>query len=203
MKSLQLPTGGLGQSLVKGQYAGYKKEVKTESKTETYAALKVFINTPRWQGVPFYLRTGKALYKKVAEVSVHFKEPNRCIFHNCTANVLTFRIQPDESVHLQLNNKVPGFGVDIHQGDYEFGYKRAFMTEIPGAYERLLLDFIEGDQRLFIRSDEIEASWKFIDSITEDPEFKNLPVFSYKPKSNGPKEADEFIKKDLREWRTK
>jgi glucose-6-phosphate 1-dehydrogenase len=183
------------------QYQGYTKDVGHETTTETYAAIKAFINTPRWKGVPIYLRTGKALSEKVAEVSVHFKELDRCIFRNCAGNVLTFRLQPDESVHLQLNNKVPGFGMDLHQGDYAFGYDEAFMSEIPSAYERLLLDFMEGDQRLFIRSDEIEAAWKFIDSIEEAK--KNLPIFKYKPGTNGPAEADEMIKKDGREWWTK
>ena len=204
LKSLRPFTAGSFETeLVKGQYAGYTREVGEESRTETFAALKVFVDTPRWQGVPFYLRTGKALNKKVAEISVHFKEPARCIFKNCAANILTFRLQPDESVHLQLNNKIPGFGIELHQGDYEFGYKRAFASEIPAAYERLLLDFIEGDQRLFIRSDEIESSWKFIDSITENPDFKKMPVHIYKPKSAGPLEIDSFIKKDLREWWTR
>lgn len=196
-------TDELRKNLVKGQYQGYKKDVAGPSLTESYAALKVFIDTPRWKNVPFYLRTGKALHKKVAEISVHFKEPNRCIFRNCASNILTFRIQPDESVHLRLNNKIPGSGVEIHQGDYEFGYKRAFVSEIPAAYERLLLDFFEGDQRLFIHSEEIEASWKFIDSITENPEFKKLPVYTYKQNSQGPKEAEEFMKKDLRDWWTR
>ncbi len=195
--------GSLKTGLIKGQYVGYAREAGGESRTETFVALKAFVDTPRWQGVPFYLRTGKALHKKVAEVSVHFKEPARCIFKNCAANILTFRLQPDESVHLQLNNKIPGFGIELHQGDYEFGYKRAFASEIPGAYERLLLDFIEGDQRLFIRSDEIESSWKFIDSIIENPEFQKTPVHIYKPKTTGPAEAEAFIKKDLREWWTR
>ena len=115
-----------------------------KSRTETYVALKTYINAPRWQGVPLYLRTGKALSKKLAEVSIHFKELDRCIFPNCAPNVLTFRIQPDESVHLQVNNKIPGFGVALHQGDYEFGYNKAFMernpfglrTPAPGFYGR-------------------------------------------------------------------
>src|SRR5581483_5670495 len=137
--------------IIRGQYQGYAKHTGHASNTETYVALKTFINTPRWQGVPIYLRTGKALHKKLAEVSVHFKENLRCLFRGCAANVLTFRLQPDESVHLRLNNKIPGFGIELHQGDYEFGYDKVFATEIPSAYERLLLDFMEGDQRLFIR----------------------------------------------------
>lgn len=194
----------LKSNLVLGQYSGYKKDVKNPgSRTETFAALKVFINSPRWQGVPVYLRTGKALGKKVAEISVHFKEPLRCLFKNCASNILTFRIQPDESVHLRLNNKVPGFGIGLHQGDYRFGYEEAFSLEIPSAYERLLLDFLQGDQRLFIRSDEIEAAWKFVDSITQNPEFKKLPVWEYNTKSKGPDKAEELIKKDLKEWWTR
>ena len=94
-------------------------------------------------------------------------------------------------------------GQPLHQGDFEFGYSRAFRGEIPGAYERLLLDFLEGDQRLFIRSDEIEASWAFVDSIAENPEFNKLPLYQYRPGSAGPKEADEWIKKDIKEWWTK
>ncbi len=186
--------------LVLGQYQGYTKEIGHSSQTETFAALKVFIKNKRWDGVPFYLRTGKALPKKVAEISVHFKEPNRCIFTHCAPNILTFRIQPDESVTLQLNNKVPGFGVDLHQGKYEFGYSKAFMSEIPTAYERLILDFLEGDQRLFIRSDEIEAAWKFVDSA-EAIKSQNQPAV-YEPGSDGPQAAEEMLQKDAREWRT-
>lgn len=187
--------------IIKGQYSGYFKDIGHESKTETYVALKAFVNLPRWQGVPFYLRTGKALSSKVAEVSIHFKEPVRCLFRGCTANVLAFRIQPDESVHLQINNKIPGFGVELHQGILEFGYKTAFKGELPSAYERLLLDFMEGDQRLFMRSDEIEAAWKFVDSITDS--WKGLPLYGYKPGTAGPKEAAEFIEKDLKKWWTR
>ncbi|MEK7161389.1 MAG: glucose-6-phosphate dehydrogenase [Patescibacteria group bacterium] len=193
----------LPSRLIKGQYAGYLKEAGSESNTETFFALKTYINLPRWSGVPFYLRTGKRLSKKLTQISIHFREPVRCLFEGCAANVLTFQIQPDESVHLQINNKIPGLGVRLHQGDYEFGYKRAFMEEIPGAYERLLLDFIEGDQRLFIRSDEIEASWKFVDSITESKAFKKLPLNIYKSGTNGPKESEEFMKRDIKEWWTK
>ena len=193
----------LKDSFIKGQYQGYQKEAGGNSSTETYFALKAFVDLPRWQEVPIYLRTGKKLSKKLTQISVHFKEPARCVFQGCAANVLTFQIQPDESVRLQINNKVPGFGIKLQQADLDFNYKMEFKGEIPAAYERLLLDFMEGDQRLFIRSDEIEAAWKYVDSITLNPEFKTLPLSIYKPGSNGPKEADDFIKKDLREWHTK
>jgi glucose-6-phosphate 1-dehydrogenase len=189
--------------LIKGQYDGYIKEAKSESNTETFFALKTYVNLPRWSGVPFYLRTGKSLSKKLTQISIHFREPIRCLFEGCAANVLTFQIQPDESVFLQINNKIPGFGIKLHQGNLEFGYQKEFKGEIPEAYERLLLDFMEGDQRLFIRSDEIEAAWRFVDSITESPEFKKLPISHYRKGSNGPKEAEDFIKKDLKEWWTR
>jgi glucose-6-phosphate 1-dehydrogenase len=197
--------------LIKGQYVGYIKEAGLstslkagdESQTETFFALRTYINLPRWAGVPIYLKTGKRLSKKLTQISIHFREPIRCLFEGCAANILTFQIQPDESVHLQINNKIPGFGVKLHQGDFEFGYNRAFKGEIPGAYERLLLDFLEGDQRLFIRSDEIEASWRFVDSITENAEFNKLPIYKYKAGTNGPKEADEWIKRDGKEWWTR
>ena len=193
----------LKSRLIKGQYEGYKTQAGSDSRTETFFALKTYLNLPRWSGVPFYLKTGKRLSKKLTQISIHFREPVRCLFEGCAANVLTFQIQPNESVHLLINSKIPGFGIKLHQGDFEFGYGRAFKGEIPGAYERLLLDFIEGDQRLFIRSDEIEASWKFVDSITEAPEFKTLPIYSYKKGSNGPKQAEDWIKRDMKEWWTR
>lgn len=201
----------LSERLVLGRYEGYTEEAvkagaldKGEaSQTETFFALKTYVNLPRWAGVPFYLRTGKRLSKKLTQISIHFREQVRCLFMGCAANVLTFKIQPDESVHLQINNKIPGFGIKLHQGDFEFGYNKAFSGEIPSAYERLLLDFLEGDQRLFIRSDEIEAAWKFVDGITQQPKFKRLPKFLYKPGSNGPKQADDFLAKENREWWTK
>jgi glucose-6-phosphate 1-dehydrogenase len=189
--------------LLKGQYQGYLKEAGTDSKTESFFALKSYVNLPRWQGVPFYLRTGKRLSKKLTQISVHFREPIRCLFEGCGPNVLTFQIQPDESVRLQINNKIPGFGVKLYKGYLDFNYQKIFKGELPSAYERLLLDFLEGDQRLFIRSDEIEAAWKFVDSITENPAFKTLPLYKYKPGTNGPKEAEEFMKKDVKEWWTK
>lgn len=193
----------LSVRLVKGQYKGYEKELKDKSEAETFFALKTYINLPRWSGVPFYLRTGKSLSKKLTQISIHFREPIRCLFEGCGENVLTFQIQPNESVHLQINNKIPGFGIKLHQADLDFNYKMTFKGEIPGAYERLLLDFLQGDQRLFIRSDEIEAAWKFVDSIVENSEFKKLPIYKYSKGSNGPKEAEDFIQKDAKEWWTR
>lgn len=187
--------------VVKGQYETYTKELKKQSSTETFIAFKAFINSPRWDKMPIYIRTGMNMAKTATEISVHFKEPIRCIFKNCAPNVLVFRIQPNESVSLQINSKIPGFGIELAPNTLEFGYKQVFKGEIPAAYERLILDFVQGDQRLFIRSDEIEAAWKFIDSISQN--FKNQPTIKYKVGTNGPKESEELIKKDLKEWWTK
>ena len=192
---------GAKDSVLRGQYLGYTKEVGRTSHSETYAALKAFVDSPRWKGVPIYIRAGLALRKKIIEISIHFKDLPRCLFRGCAANVMTFRIQPDESVRLRINNKVPGFGINLHQADWEFSYQAAFQNRIAGAYERLILDFIEGDQRLFIRSDEIEAAWEFIDSVRDT--WSGLPLLKYQPGSRGPKEADKFVAKDGHEWWTK
>jgi glucose-6-phosphate 1-dehydrogenase len=187
--------------LVLGQYEGFKKDVENnESRTESYVALKTFVDTPRWQNVPIYLRTGKGLSQKTAEVSVHFKELPRCLFRGCAGNIMTFQIQPTEAVYIRINNKQPGYGIELHQTDLEFSFSKHFKGKVASAYERLLLDFIQGDQRLFIRSDEIEASWKFIDSLTQSQTFKKLPIESYPLGSLGPEQAEEMIKNDSREW---
>lgn len=195
----------LKENLVRGQYQGYEKDLGKASKTETFTAMKLAVNLPRWKGVDFYLRTGKRLPQKLTEISVHFKKQPRGLFEGLEpeANVLSFRIQPRERVALHINNKTPGFGIQLHSGFLKFGYKSAFGVEIPGAYERLLLDFMEGDQRLFIRSDEIEAAWKFIDSITGHWNQKTNPLHIYAEGSMGPKPAQQLIEQDGREWWTK
>ncbi len=204
LRSLQLCAPRLvSEQVVRGQYRGYTKDVRKSSRTETFVAIKALLNLPRWKHVPFYLRTGKALKKKVTEISVHFKKQagNLFVGRKRQPNVLTFRIQPDEQVRLQINNKIPGFGVRLHRGNLEFGYKANFSAEIPGAYERLLLDFMEGDQRLFIHSDEIEAAWKFIDNIRKH--WGKVPLELYSQRSAGPKAAEKLIKRDGRQWWTK
>ncbi len=195
-----------GQYSSKGSVPGYAQELGHKSQTETFAALKVFLNSRRWQGVPFYLRTGKRLNvaTKLTEISVHFKQIAPGLFAGTEeqgVNVLSFQIQPDERVRMQINNKVPGFGIRLHRGNLEFGYKTAFQEEIPSAYERLLLDFMEGDQRLFIRSDEIEAAWEFIDNVVK--RWTRLPLEMYPAGSKGPKGAEKLVERDGRQWWTK
>ncbi|HYF04867.1 MAG TPA: glucose-6-phosphate dehydrogenase [Patescibacteria group bacterium] len=196
LRSLQLFTAAKAKTdLVIGQYSDYRSSGGLKSETETFAALKVTSSHPRWKGVPFFLRTGKGLARKVAEISIHFKQQKNKPKEFLTAapNVLTFQIQPDESVRMQISNKTVGFGVELHTADLVFGYKEAFKHEIPAAYERLLLDFIQGDQRLFLASGEVEAAWRFVDSII--PYLENATLERYLPGCNGPKAADKLVSK--------
>lgn len=192
----------LKNQLAIGQYDTYRKEptVSAKSRTETYAAVKLFIDNQRWAGVPFYLRTGKKLKNKVAEISVHFKPVAPHLFPRQpkVPNILTFRIQPNEGIFLHLAAKYPGFGIRLHPVTMELGYQAAFREEIPEAYERLLLDFMEGDQRLFARTDEIEYSWKYIDILERYIKKTKTPI--YQPGTWGPKAGEKLIGKDKRQW---
>lgn len=199
-------------SVIRGQYVSsenprdsFVNQVGHPTESETYVAMRTEINNARWKGVPIYLRTGKKLAKSITEISVHFKvQPNNLFQDQMTyPNILSFRIQPNEEVSMQINNKVVGFGMRIHKGSLQFGYKDMFSGEIPGAYQRIFLDFLEGDQRLFIRSDEIEAAWEFIDSITVNWNEKNSPLQDYQARSEGPEGASEMLKRDGRSWWTK
>ncbi len=174
-------------NVLRGQYKEYATEVGHKSETETFVAIKTFVHNKRWKKVPFYLTTGKRLGKKLTEISVYFKKHSALFGFDRESNVLTFRIQPDESVQLRVNNKIPGFGVNLHSGILDFGYKTAFLTEIPPAYERLLLDFLQGDQRLFLSREEIETAWRFADSILQNWNKDNAPVQKYASGTMGPK----------------
>ena len=196
----------LSGDVVRGQYEEYRteKNVDPKSQTETFAAVKLMVNLPRWKNVPFYLRTGKKLKKKMTEISLHYKKPEVCTGPVCLfpepdvmRNVLSLRIHPDDGIHLRLMVKKPGFGMKLTDTPMAFHYKDAFPDFAqPEAYEKLLLDAIRGDQTLFAHSDEIEASWKVITKILESL----LPAHAYASGSWGPKEGEELIKKDSRHW---
>jgi glucose-6-phosphate 1-dehydrogenase len=188
--------------VVLGQYEGYRDEdrVAPDSRTPTYAAMRLFINNWRWQGVPFYLRSGKALPQKTSEISIFFRCPPFNMFgfdQNCElpANVLSIIIQPNEGIHLSFATKLP----DSYQGtqavNMNFYYSDTYGDEpLPDAYERLLLDALNNDASLFARADEIEQSWKIIDPViryAEDPE-KPGPIL-YPRGSWGPKESLDLI----------
>ena len=162
----------------------------------------------RWAGVPFYLRTGKALATRASEVAVHFKEIPEILFNANPAapqapNVLTLRIQPEEGLSLRIMSKVPGAKAQTNPVEMHFKYDEAFGGQSPEAYERLLLDVMAGDTSLFMRRDAVEASWAWIMSILEGWQAsgtKWLP--GYKAGSSGPVEADRLIETDGRKWRT-
>lgn len=195
---------------IRAQYKGYLQEqgVAPDSQTPTYAVVRLLVDNWRWQGVPFYLRSGKALASKISEIVVQFKCPPHMMFNgmddDClTPNILSLCIQPDEGIHLKFEAKVPGSLMDSRSVDMEFHYRSSFGdTALPDAYERLLLDALNGDASLFTRSDEIEAAWRLIDPILQGWQTRAAPPLgTYKRGSMGPKEADEFMARDGRIWR--
>ena len=165
--------------LVLGQYDGYQNEdgVAQDSQTPTFAALRLFIDNWRWQGVPFYLRSGKGLPHKLTEITIEFKRVPHLLFPEnvaLTPNHLTLRIQPNEAIHLNFATKMPGAGMRVEPVDMDFHYREHFEEHfdadsgeiaLPEAYERLLLDVIRGSQTLFMRRDELEAAWEWVDPI--------------------------------------
>ena len=153
---------------------GYLQEkgVPAESKTETFAAIKLFIDNWRWSGTPFYIRTGKAMNKKLSEIAIRFRSPPLTLFQKqCETpvypNDLIIRVAPEEGTSLRFNGKVPGGVMNIKGVALDFQYKTAFNTEPPEAYERLIHDAMVGDQTLFIRGDEAEAAWQVIDPVEQ------------------------------------
>ncbi|MGE5250033.1 MAG: glucose-6-phosphate dehydrogenase, partial [Bacteroidota bacterium] len=191
---------------VRAQYKGYREEpeIKPNSNTATFAALRLFVNNWRWQGVPFYLRSGKRMAQKHSHVIIQFKEPPLAMFpmQNMTPNMLVLYLQPDEGVHLRFEAKAPDTVAETRSVDMEFRYAQAFgPTAIPEAYERLLLDVMQGDASLFTRADEVEAAWAIIDPILKA--WQNLqtpPLASYRPGTWGPSEADALLARDGRHW---
>jgi glucose-6-phosphate 1-dehydrogenase len=197
---------------VRAQYEGYHAlpGVAPNSQTPTYAALKLFVDNWRWQGVPFYLRSGKTLAERQTEIIIVFEPPPHVIFdlpadYALTPNFLSLCIQPDEGIHLRFETKVPDTPSETRSVDMEFLYKESFAGAVlPDAYERLLLDVMHGDASLFTRSDEIEMAWRVMDPVLEGWEGspKAPHLGSYKPGSWGPQEAEDFMALDGRAWRS-
>jgi glucose-6-phosphate 1-dehydrogenase len=194
---------------VRAQYEGYQQTegVAPNSQTPTFAIIKLFIDNWRWKGVPIYLRSGKSLAKKTSQVIVEFQRPPHLMFHlpdekKFTPNFLSLCIQPDEGIHLMFETKVPDSDQDMQSVDMEFLYSDTFSGVLPDAYERLLLEALEGDASLFTRSDSIEAAWKLIDSIVNGWEATNTPDLTlYRRGSWGPTEANTLLARDGRQWR--
>ena len=206
-------------NIIRGQYLesnirgedvpGYRQEegVDPESKTETYVALKFFIDNWRWKDVPFYIRTGKKLPTRVTEVVIHFQPNHHHLFAHDkalanTQNMLVLRIQPDEGILLKFDMKIPGAGFNTEQVNMDFMYNQLTNVYVPDAYERLILDSMQGDATLYSRGDALEAAWEFVDPILEawenDP---TIPVFGYPAGTWGPENADELIEGDNMIWR--
>ncbi len=195
---------GLAERVVLGQYQGYRDEpgVSAASQTPTYAAMRVEISNWRWEGVPFYLRSGKSLRKRHAEIAVIFKHVPHSLFSQLAPthldpNTLVFRIQPEEGVSLTIEAKKPGPKTCIGALTMDFDYAEAFGEHSPDAYERLLLDVMLGDQTLFPRQDALEETWRFIEPLLH----ASLPLCSYSPGDWGPEEADRMLESEGRSWR--
>ncbi len=203
--------------VIRGQYLhskingeeipGYREEdgVSKNSMTETYAALKFYIDNWRWGGVPFYIRTGKRLPTRVTQITIHFKPTPHFLFakenlHN-PYNQLLIRIQPDEGISLKFGMKTPGSGFDVQNVDMDFHYSELSHQRIPPAYERLLHDTMKGDSTLFARTEEVLEAWKFlmpvIDSWKND---KDIPLFGYPAGTWGPEFADNLIDGEKLMW---
>jgi glucose-6-phosphate 1-dehydrogenase len=193
---------------VRGQYAGYREEpgVRKDSQTETFAAIRFFIDNWRWQGVPFYLRSGKRMATKASEITIQFKRPPHLMFplppgKEIASNLLSLCLQPDEGIHLLTQAKVPDTTADMHPVMLEFHYRDSFRQRpIPDAYERLLLDALNGDASLFNRGDHAELAWRLLDPIVRAWEEGRVPLAGYEPGSWGPQEADQLLERDGRVW---
>lgn len=199
----------VGQQTVRGQYRSYRdaKGVAEKSQTPTFAAIRYYIDNWRWQGVPFYLRSGKALAEKTTAITIFFKEPPHVMFPmppdaHITKNTLSICIQPNEGIHFSFQAKVPDSIARMRTVNMEFDYDDAFgQTAVPDAYERLLLDVIKGDASLFTRGDSIELAWELIDPILHGWEQNNAPPLTFYESGNwGPIEAERLLAEDGGKW---
>ncbi len=211
--------GEVASQTVRGQYASgwvegakvasYRDEpeVAPDSDTATYVAIKLAIDSWRWAGVPFYIRTGKALATRVTEIAVQFKRAPLALFARAgnpviEPNVLAMRIQPDEGILLRFGAKVPGQGLQIRTVNMDFRYGSSFAVDSPDAYETLLLDAMIGDPSLFTRDDEVERAWEILDNVLQAwAAGDGGPLHFYSAGSWGPPAADELMERDGREWR--
>ena len=174
--------------------------------TETYAALKVDVRTRRWAGVPFYLRTGKRLGKRVTEIAVVFRRAPHLPFSSTAteelgANAIVIRVQPDEGMTMRFGSKVPGSQMEVRDVSMDFGYGSSFTESSPEAYERLILDVLLGEPPLFPRHAEVEQSWRILDPVIEHWQRQGAPPQDYAAGTWGPAVADDLMRRDGREWR--
>ena len=208
----------VSSQVVRGQYtgsrihgeniAGYRSEngVPRDSRTETFVAMKFFINNWRWGGVPFYIRTGKRLPTRVTEIVIHFKKTPHHLFRRddeiVTSNQLIIRIQPDEGILLKFDMKEPGSGFNVKNVNMDFRYSQLAEIRVPPAYERLLHDVMTGDSTLFSRDDEVETAWKFLEPVqsawANDPDIK---IYGYPAGTWGPEISNDLLEGCGLTWR--
>ncbi len=206
------------KQVIRGQYTAsrirglcvpgyrYEKGVDVHSRTETYVAMKFFINNWRWGGVPFYVRSGKRMPTRVTEIVIHFKQTPHHLFQRVigrsSGNQLIIRIQPNEGILLKFDMKEPGSGFKVKNVNMDFHYKDLADIHVPSAYERLLYDVMLGDSTLFSRDDEVETAWKFIEPIQQA--WKNNPsikVYGYAAGTWGPEPSNDLIEGENLTWR--
>ena len=213
-----IPEDDVESFAVRGQYdagwvfgeeaAGYREEedVASDSQTDTYVALKLLVDNWRWAGVPFYIRAGKRMPKKATEIAIQFHKTPHTLFSGSETrglepNLMVIRIQPEEGVSLKIGAKVPGSGFEVRSVNMDLLYGTAFLEQAPDAYQRLLLDLMLGDPTLFIRADEAEGAWRILDPLMKSWSDGRRKVAHYEAGTWGPKEADELLADDGREWR--
>jgi glucose-6-phosphate 1-dehydrogenase len=219
LRAVVPPTGEqVNQRTVRGRYeAGHvggrpvpayrdEQEVSPQSRTETFAAMELNIDNWRWAGVPFYLRTGKRLPRRVTEIAIEFKQVPHLMFQaignlDLTPNVITMRIQPDEGIALKFAAKVPGPDTQLRPVRMDFLYGQSFGEAGPDAYERLLLDAMLGDPTLFARRDEVETAWSVMQPILDGWQDLPVPIYPYEAGTWGPSKADSLMRRDSRQWR--
>jgi glucose-6-phosphate 1-dehydrogenase len=193
---------------LRAQYDGYlsTEGVASGSKTPTFAVVKLWVDNWRWQGVPFYLRSGKAMSCRTTQIVVQFREPPHMMFSDgpkraTESNRLVIQVQPAEGIQLHFETKVPDACMKLRQTDLDFRYQREFRGTMPEAYERLLLDALEGDASLFARADEVEAAWAICDPFIEEWVRSDKPaMLTYEPGLWGPTESTDWMAAQNREW---
>jgi glucose-6-phosphate 1-dehydrogenase len=193
---------------IRGQYRGYTQEpdVPADSQTATFAVVKLGVQNWRWQGVPFYLRSGKAMSCRTTQIVIQFHEPPHLLFPGGPrgiqgGNRLVIQVQPAEGIQLHFQTKIPDAGMKLRQSDLDFSFQREFHGVMPEAYERLLLDAMQGDASLFARADEVETAWEIIDPILKAwSERRQPPIHIYEPGLWGPEESNAWMQAQGREW---
>jgi glucose-6-phosphate 1-dehydrogenase len=206
VRSLQGAT--FAQDTFRGQYTGYRDEegVPKDSETATFAALKLHVDNWRWNGVPFYLRSGKAMSCRTTQIVIQFREPPHMLFadgprRHMDANRLVMQIQPAEGIQLQFQTKIPDAGMRLQMTDLDFQFGREFSGSLPDAYQRLLLDALNGDASLFARSDEVELAWGIIDPILKAWQSPAAPELHFYPVNAwGPDACVDWMHGQKREW---